>query len=43
MTQVTGTDDARLFAPPPAEAKRDQLGQEDFFTLMITQFRNQDP
>ena len=43
MTQVTGTDDARLFAPPPAQAQRDQLGQEDFLTLMISQFRNQDP
>lgn len=43
MTQISGFDDSRLFAPPPAEAKRDQLGQEDFLTLMISQFRNQDP
>jgi flagellar basal-body rod modification protein FlgD len=42
MTQISGFSDAGLFAPPET-AKRDELGQEDFLTLMITQFRNQDP
>ncbi|MGI9247498.1 MAG: flagellar hook assembly protein FlgD [Woeseiaceae bacterium] len=31
------------FAPPPEKEARDTLGQEDFLTLMISQFRNQDP
>ena len=31
------------FAPPPESEARDNLGQDDFLTLMITQFRNQDP
>ena len=31
------------FAPPPEKEARDKLGQEDFLTLMISQFRNQDP
>jgi flagellar basal-body rod modification protein FlgD len=44
MADVSGVGgDARLFAPPPSADKRDQLGQEDFLTLMISQFRNQDP
>lgn len=43
MNAVSPTDDARIFAPPPSQEKRDDLGQEDFLTLMITQFRNQDP
>ncbi len=30
-------------APPPEQRARDDLGQEDFLTLMITQFQNQDP
>ena len=42
MTQISGFSDSGLFAPPET-AKRDELGQEDFLTLMITQFRNQDP
>jgi flagellar basal-body rod modification protein FlgD len=42
MTGISGFSDLPLFAPPEA-AKRDQLGQEDFLTLMITQFQNQDP
>ena len=32
-----------LGVPPPADPNRDQLGQGDFLTLMIAQFRNQDP
>jgi flagellar basal-body rod modification protein FlgD len=31
------------FAPPPEKEARDNLGQEDFLTLMISQFQNQDP
>jgi len=43
MNEISTFDDARIFAPPPAQTARDELGQEDFLTLMITQFRNQDP
>jgi flagellar basal-body rod modification protein FlgD len=43
MNDISALDDSRLFAPPPTAAARDELGQEDFLTLMITQFRNQDP
>ena len=43
MTTVGSTEDAQLFAPPPEQRSRSELGQEDFLTLMITQFRNQDP
>ena len=43
MNDISAIDDSRIFAPPPTEAGRDELGQEDFLTLMITQFRNQDP
>lgn len=43
MTVAGPIDDARLFAPPPEAASRTELGQQDFLTLMITQFRNQDP
>lgn len=43
MTSAGPIDDARIFAPPPEAASRTELGQEDFLTLMITQFRNQDP
>ncbi|MDH3747756.1 MAG: flagellar hook assembly protein FlgD [Gammaproteobacteria bacterium] len=43
MVTPTQIDDARIFAPPPQQRERGELGQEDFLTLMITQFRNQDP
>lgn len=43
MVEATQLDEARLFAPPPQQDRRTELGQEDFLTLMITQFRNQDP
>jgi len=43
MNDIGSLDDARLFAPPPQQESRTDLGQEDFLTLMITQFRNQDP
>ncbi len=42
FTGLPGIDDSRLQAPP-APRKTDDLGQEDFLTLMITQFQNQDP
>ncbi len=38
---ISGFDDA--FAAPPSRKSPDELGQEDFLTLMITQFQNQDP
>lgn len=43
MTTISPTGDTRLFAPPPEQNPRDELGQADFLKLMITQFRNQDP
>lgn len=43
MVEATQFDDPGLFAPPPQQERRSELGQEDFLTLMITQFRNQDP
>ena len=42
-TAINGFDNASLFAPPPEQKAQDELGQEDFFTLMIAQFQNQDP
>ena len=42
-TAINTFDDRSLFAPPPARKAQDELGQEDFLTLMITQFQNQDP
>ncbi len=46
MPEISITDDlARigLAAPPPVDNSRGDLGQGDFLTLMIAQFRNQDP
>jgi len=43
MNTLGPIDDFQGFAPPPEQAARDSLGQEDFLTLMISQFRNQDP
>ena len=43
MTTTSPIDDTNLFAPPPQAKPNDELGQEDFLTLMITQFQNQDP
>ena len=42
MNDINGFSEIGL-AAPPQRARRDQLGQEDFLTLMITQFQNQDP
>ena len=43
MNTLGPIDSFQDFAPPPEKKARDSLGQEDFLTLMITQFRNQDP
>jgi flagellar basal-body rod modification protein FlgD len=43
MTTLGPIDNFQNFAPPPENEARDKLGQEDFLTLMISQFRNQDP
>ena len=38
---ISAFDDA--FSAPPSQKAPDELGQEDFLTLMVTQFQNQDP
>ena len=43
MPTISPINDFQAVAPVPQEAKRDNLGQSDFLTLMITQFQNQDP
>jgi len=43
MTEINPFADLNGVAPPPEAKPRDELGQEDFLKLMITQFRNQDP
>lgn len=43
MNDISTISDPQIFAPVPEQDQRDELGQEDFLTLMITQFRNQDP
>ncbi|MGB5336322.1 MAG: flagellar hook assembly protein FlgD [Woeseiaceae bacterium] len=43
MTTLGPIDNFDNFAPPPQQTARDELGQEDFLTLMISQFQNQDP
>jgi flagellar basal-body rod modification protein FlgD len=43
MTTLGPIDTFENFAPPPEQKARDSLGQEDFLTLMISQFQNQDP
>lgn len=43
ISDIAAFQDAGLNAPPPASRSRTELGQEDFLTLMITQFKNQDP
>jgi flagellar basal-body rod modification protein FlgD len=43
MPNIGPIDDFQQFAPQPQAKARDELGQEDFLTLMISQFQNQDP
>jgi len=43
MPDIGPIDSFQNFAPPPEQKARDSLGQEDFLTLMISQFQNQDP
>lgn len=43
MTNPINNFDPNQFAPPPQRKAQDELGQEDFLKLMVTQFRNQDP
>lgn len=43
MTTTSAISDSGIFRPPPSSARNDELGQSDFLTLMITQFKNQDP
>ena len=43
MPTIAPIDDFQAFGPRPQQAKTNDLGQEDFLTLMITQFQNQDP
>ena len=43
MNTLGPIEDFQNFAPVPEKKANDSLGQDDFLTLMITQFRNQDP
>jgi flagellar basal-body rod modification protein FlgD len=43
MTSISPYDNLGLNAPQALDAPQSELGQEDFMTLMIAQFRNQDP
>lgn len=43
MTEITGFADFGVLPPPPGKEVSSDLAQEDFLTLMITQFQNQDP
>jgi flagellar basal-body rod modification protein FlgD len=43
MPTIGPIEDFQSFAPQPQAKARDKLGQEDFLTLMISQFQNQDP
>ena len=43
MPIIAPIDDFQSFAPRPQQSPKNDLGQEDFLTLMITQFQNQDP
>lgn len=43
MTTLGPIEDFQSFAPQPQAKARDELGQQDFLTLMISQFQNQDP
>ncbi len=39
----SGLDLSGLGLAPPQAAKKDELGQEEFLNLMVTQLKNQDP
>lgn len=43
MPTIAPINDLQGFAPPPKQESQNDLGQQDFLTLMITQFQNQDP
>ncbi len=43
MNEINGFGDFGALAPPPGKEVKDDLAQEDFLKLMITQFQNQDP
>ena len=43
MPNIGPIEDFQSFAPQPQAKARDELGQQDFLTLMISQFQNQDP
>jgi len=43
MTEIGAFDGLGISRPQPESGRRSELGQEDFMTLMIAQFRNQDP
>ncbi len=43
MTTFSPIDDFSQLGSVPQAKSRSDLGQEDFLTLMITQFKNQDP
>lgn len=43
MPTIAPINDLQGFAPPPQQESQSDLGQQDFLTLMITQFQNQDP
>lgn len=43
MDEISNFGNLASLAPPPSQEVRDELGQDDFLTLMITQFQNQDP
>lgn len=43
MNEITGLSELGLTRPREEAKPNGELGQEDFLTLMITQFQNQDP
>jgi flagellar basal-body rod modification protein FlgD len=43
INPVTGLDLSHLGLAPPEAVKNDELGQEQFLSLMLTQLKNQDP
>ena len=43
MTSLGPIEDFQNIAPVPENKAKESLGQDDFLTLMITQFQNQDP